>query len=80
MLRAVLFLFLLCGCATIKAQPVGKLSISHDTLKGRSIQIYSLPDANLIYSKPKPFQYIIHLPKVFVQTAKETFRKESIPV
>ena len=80
MLRSVFFLFSFWTSVVIHAQSVDTLLISYDTLKGKSIQIYSIPGANLIYSKPKPIQFIVQLPKVFVQAAKETFRKESIPV
>src|SRR6478736_3797195 len=79
MLRFAFLFFSFCGSMCVHAQPMDTSFISYDTLGKRQVQVYSGPVVNLIYPKPKPFQYIVRIPNIFVQTAKETFRKENIP-
>jgi membrane-associated phospholipid phosphatase len=74
-----LFLFcILLSNFKITAQSVDSSTVHVDTLN-KSVQVYSFEDSNLIYSKPRKFQFVTQIPKTFAKASKETFRKKSIP-
>jgi membrane-associated phospholipid phosphatase len=78
MLYKFILFCLLLSDFKITAQSVDSSTVHVDTLN-KSIQVYSFEDANLIYAKPRKFQFITQIPKTFAKASKETFRKKTIP-
>jgi hypothetical protein len=78
-LHQLLLSFFLIGFICSGAQTPDSLTSTSDTVKNQKVQVYSFPDVELIYAKPKPFQFITRQPKTFVCAAKASFQKKSIP-
>jgi membrane-associated phospholipid phosphatase len=62
------------------AQSSDTLIVSRDTSVRRDVRIYSSPDFDLIYTRPKPLQFITQQPKTFAHSAKVSFNRKNIPV
>ena len=50
-----------------------------DSTSGKKVMVYELEDQTLFYPKPKPFGFLLKVPRTFADAGKMAFTKRSLP-